>query len=129
MTNEDFYDDEEFIIKLTIIGTEYEEVEVKITDPNKTIRDQISSIVQLFELPKMENDGTPILYKLGQMLEDSDEPEVFDSENEDGREMCLLDYCVKPGDDLELIAIPIAYACPVPIEMEHKWQQYCLHNK
>ena len=41
MATEEFYDDE-FIINLTIDGTSYEEVEVKVTDPNKQIRDQIS---------------------------------------------------------------------------------------
>ena len=51
MTNEEIYDDDEFIINLTIDGTSYEEVEVKVTDPNKTIRDQIASIVAVFELP------------------------------------------------------------------------------
>ena len=59
MATDEFYDDE-FIINLTIDGTSYEEVEVKVTDPNKTIRDQISSIVQVFELPKIDNGGTPI---------------------------------------------------------------------
>ena len=47
MAIEDYGDD--FIISLTIDGTSFEEVEVKVTDPNKTIRDQISSIVQVFE--------------------------------------------------------------------------------
>ena len=59
MNNENFYDDE-FIVILTIDGTSYEEVEVKVTDPNKTIRDQISSIVSVFELPKIDNGGNPI---------------------------------------------------------------------
>ena len=45
MATEEMYEDDEFIINLTIDGTEFEEVEVKVTDPNKTIRDQISSIV------------------------------------------------------------------------------------
>ena len=54
-----YYDDDEFIINLTIDGTSYEETEVKVTDPNKTIRDQIASIVAVFELPKLDNGGTP----------------------------------------------------------------------
>lgn len=108
MANEDFYDDEEFIINLTIDGTSYEEVEVKVTDPNKTIRDQISSIVQVFDLPKMDNGGNPIQYLLGQMLEDSEEPEILDFEDEDGREQCLMDYNVQSGDHLHLISVPIA---------------------
>lgn len=107
MANEEFYD-EEFIINLTIDGTSYEEVEVKVTDPNKTIRDQINSIVQVFELPKMDNGGNPIQYLLGQMLDDSEEPEILDFEDEDGREQCLMDYNVQPGDHLHLIQVPIA---------------------
>ena len=107
MTNEEFYEDE-FIINLTIDGTSYEEVEVKVTDPNKTIRDQINSIIQVFELPKMDNGGNPIQYLLGQILEEGGEPEILEFEDEDGREQCLLDKNVQPGDCLHLISVPIA---------------------
>lgn len=113
-----FFNDEDFFINLTIDGTSYEEVEVKVTDPNKTIRDQINSIVQLFELPKMDNGGTPIQYLLGQMLDDSDDPKILDFEDEDGHEQSLMDYNIQPGDSLHLCACPVAYACPVPDEME-----------
>ena len=58
MTDQEFYQ-EEFIVMLTIDGTSYDEIEVKVTDPNKTVRDQINSIVQVFELPKMDNGGNP----------------------------------------------------------------------
>ena len=108
MANEEFYEDDEFIINLTIDGTEYEEVEVKVTDPNKTIRDQINSIVQGSELPKMDNGGNPTQYLLGQILEDGEEPEILDFEDEDGREQCLMDYNIQPGDHLHLISVPIA---------------------
>ena len=47
MANEEIYEDDEFIINLTIDGTSYEEVEVNVSDPNKTKRDQISSIVSV----------------------------------------------------------------------------------
>ena len=70
MANDELYEDDEFIINLTIDGTSYEEVEVKVTDPNKTIRDQISSIVTVFELPKLDNGGNPIQYLLGQIMDD-----------------------------------------------------------
>ena len=73
MENEQLYD-EEFIIHLTIDGTSFEEVEVKVTDPNKTIRDQINSIVQVFELPKMDNGGNPVQYLMGQITEDGGDP-------------------------------------------------------
>lgn len=107
MTNETFYDDE-FIINLTIDATEYDEVEVKVNDPNKTIRDQINSIVQVFELPKIDNGGNPIQYLLGQIIEDGEEPEILEFEDEYGREQALVDYNIQPGDHLHLISVPIA---------------------
>lgn len=103
MENEEMFEDE-FIINLTIDGTSYEEVEVKVTDPNKTIRDQIASIVQVFELPKMDNGGNPIQYLLGQILEDGEEPEILEFEDEYGRERALIDYNVQPGDHLHLVS-------------------------
>lgn len=108
MENEQQYYDEEFIINLTIDGTSFEEVEVKVNDPTKTIRDQISSIVQVFELPKMDNGGNPIQYLMGQVIDDDDEPEILEFEDENGREQCLLDYNIQPGDHLHLISVPIA---------------------
>ena len=108
MANEEIYDEEEFIINLTIDGTEFEEVEVKVTDPNKTIRDQITSIVSVFELPKIDNGGNPIQYLLGQIMEEGEEPEILEFEDEDGREQALIDYNIQPGDHLHLISVPIA---------------------
>lgn len=107
MENEEFYEDE-FIVNLSIDGTSYEEVEVKITDPHKTIRDLINSIVRKFELPKLDNGGNPIQYLLGQILEDDNEHKTLEFEDEDGREQCLLDYNIQPGDHLQLISVPIA---------------------
>lgn len=106
MTTGALYD--EFIINLTIDGTEYEEVEVKVNDPNKTIRDQINSIVQVFELPKIDNGGNPIQYLLGQIIDNDDEPEILEFEDEYGREQALVDYNIQPGDHLHLISVPIA---------------------
>lgn len=108
MQNEEFYDEDEFIINLTIDGTSYEEVEVKVTDPNKTLRDQIASIVAVFELPKLDNGGNPIQYLLGQIMDDGEEPEILEFEDEDGREQALIDYNIMPGDHLHLISVPIA---------------------
>lgn len=108
MATEEFYEEEEFIINLTIDGTEFEEVEVKVTDPNKTIRDQITSIVSVFELPKIDNGGNPIQYLLGQIMEEGEEPEILEFEDEDGREQALIDYNIQPGDHLHLISVPIA---------------------
>ena len=106
MANEGFFE-EDFLINLTIDGTEYEEVEVQVTDPNKTIRDQISSIVQVFELPKIDGGGNPIQYLLGRIATDG-EDEILEWEDEAGREMALIDYNVQPGDHLHLISVPIA---------------------
>ena len=89
MANEDFYDDD-FVI-----------------NPNKTIRDQINSIVQVFELPKLDNGGKPIQYLLGQILEEGGEPQILDFEDEDGREQCFLDYNIQPGDHLQLVSVAI----------------------
>lgn len=108
MTTEEIYEEDEFIINLTIDGTEFEEVEVKVTDPNKTIRDQISSIVSVFELPKIDNGGNPIHYLLGQIRDEGEDPEILEFEDEDGREQALIDYNIQPGDHLHLISVPIA---------------------
>ena len=126
MTTEELYEDDDFIINLTIEGTEYEDVEVKVTDPNKTIREQIKSIVSVFELPKIDCGGNPIQYLLGLIMEEREEPEILELEDEEGREQALIDYNVQPGDFLHLIAIPIAgYACPIPSMMEKDWKQFC----
>lgn len=108
MNDEEMYYDEDFIINLSIEGSSFEEVEVKVSDPYKTIRDQISSIVQVFELPKMDNGGNPIQYLLGQIIDDDEEPRILDFEDEDGREQTLMDYNIQPGDSLQLISVPIA---------------------
>ena len=81
---------------------------VEVTDPNKTIRDQINSIVQVFELPKMDNGGNPIQYLLGKLMEDDEEPVILEFEDENGREMALVDYEIMPMDRLHLISVPIA---------------------
>lgn len=107
MTDQEFYQ-EEFIVMLTIDGTAYDEIEVKVSDPNKTVREQIESIIQVFELPKMDNGGNPIQYLLGKLMEDDEEPAVLEFEDEDGREMALVDYDIQPMDHLHLISVPIA---------------------
>lgn len=106
MANEEFFE-EDLIIILSIDGTEYEEVEVKVTNPNKTVSDQINSIVQVFELPKIDGGGNPIQYLLGRTLDDG-EDEILELEDQDGREMALIDYNVQSGDRLHLISVPIA---------------------
>ena len=119
---------EEFLLTLTIEGTQYEEIEMEVTDPMKTIREQINSIVDIFHLPKMDNGGIPITYLLGRIEDDSDCPCILELDDADGREQTLLDYNVRPHDHLHLISRAIAYACPIPIEMQNEWIQYFLHR-
>ena len=116
MENEKYYD-EDFIIYLTIDGTSYENVEVRVTDLNRTIRDQIHSIVQVFELPKVDNGGNPVQYLLAQMPNDGEEPEILDFENEDGVEQCLLDYDVQPGDTLHIVRVPVSGRQPIKVQV------------
>lgn len=107
INNEEIYEDDDFIISLTIDGTSYEEVEVKVTDPNKTIRDQIAAIVAVFELPTLDNGGCPIQYFLAQNKEDEDMLEVLEFEDGEGHEQALIDYNIQPGDHLVLTACPV----------------------
>lgn len=109
MNNKEFNNDE-LIVKLTIDGTEYENVEVTVTNPNKTIREQIESIVRVFELP------TSNQYVLGHMLE-NEGPVVFEFEDEEGNEQSLLDYNIMDGDNLHLASVPL-YGCPMPDDGE-----------
>lgn len=131
MAIEEMYEWDEFIIRLTIEGTDVVEEEVLVTDPNKTIRDQVASIVSVFELPETDCGGNPIEYLLGQIMDEGEEPEILEFEDENGHEQALIDYNIQPGDLLHLISIPIAgYACPIPSAMEHEWEQFCkIHNR
>ena len=102
MTDQEFYQ-EEFIVMLTIDGTAYDEIEVKVSDPNKTVREQIDSIIQV-----MDNGGNPIQNLLGKLMDGDEEPAVLEFEDEEGREMALIDYDIQPLDHLHLISVPIA---------------------
>ena len=99
---------DELIINLTIDG--YEEVEVKVTDPHKTIREQIQSIINVFELPKTDCGGHQIQYLLGQMLEDGEELAILEYDDEIGNPQSLKDYNIKNGDHLCLVTPPL-YGC------------------
>lgn len=112
--------EDDLIINLTIDGTEYEEVEVMVTDPDKTIRQFIDKIIDVFQLPKVDGGGCPLQYMLGQIIGNDDEPVCLEYEDEDGREQALSDYNIQPGDHLNLTSIPL-YACPVPGEMQKEW--------
>lgn len=108
MATEEIYQDDLFVINLTIDGTEFEEVEVEVTDPTLSIREQITRIVSVFKLPKIDNGGTPVEYLLGQIMDEGDEPNILQFEDADGREQAFVDYNIQPGDHLHLIKNPIA---------------------
>lgn len=99
--------DNPFFVTLSIEGSQLEEVEVEITDTMRTISEQIKRIVDAFELQKMDSNGKPITYHLGQKRDDSEEI-IFQYQDEYGREQTLIDYKVKSGDRLFLISEPIA---------------------
>ena len=106
----DFYS-EDMVINLTIEGTEYNNVEVLVSDPNKTIQEQIDSIISVFELPKYYNDGTtPRQYLLAMIENENEEPCILEFEDENGKKQSILDYGVCPGDHLHLLEIPL-YGC------------------
>ncbi len=100
------YEDDYFIV-LTIEGTEFDKVEVKVNDPDKSISETISSIVQVFNLPKMDGGNNPIEYRLGR-INDEGEAETLYPEDEDGLALTLNDYEIVAGDELQLVSIPIA---------------------
>lgn len=104
MTNE--FNKDDYIINLTIYGSSYEEVKVKVTDPHKTIREQIQSIINVFELPKKDCGGYQIPYLLGQIWNDSEELVILDFEDVEGNAQSLLDYDIKSGDHLVLFVPP-----------------------
>lgn len=112
---DDFYD-EDLIILLTIDGTQYEKIEVKVTDPNKTIRDQINSIVQVFKLSKSMGGGY-VTYLLGIERNAEEEAEILDLEDDNGREQCLLDYNIQNGDHLHLVAVPLCGRPKLTLEL------------
>lgn len=126
MANEEFYE-EDLIVNLTIDGTKYEGVEMRVTNPDKTIREQIERIIRVFDLPKTDICNHPIQYLLGRMLEDEEEPVILDFEDENECELSLRDYNVLSGECLHLISVP-AYACPVPNDMENECKNFYLQK-
>lgn len=105
-------------VTLSIEGSQLGEVEVEITDPMRTISEQIKRIVETFELQKMDSRGNPITYLLGK-IEDSDSI-TFEFQDEQGHEQTLLDYNVKFGDKLFLITQSCAYGGPIPDDFQQK---------
>lgn len=114
MSDEDLNNNEDFIITLSIEGSSYEEVDIKVNYPHQTIRYQIDSIISVFELPRMDKNGYGFLeYYLHQDADNGDEPRVLDLEDEDGRELTLLDHNIRPGDKLSLVTVPCSGSGPI----------------
>lgn len=104
--------DKDFIVILTIDGAECEDVEIKITDPHKSIRQLIFDIVKDLELPNTDNGGNPIMYLLGVDTCDDESGIILEFEDENGIEQSLLDYNIYNGCHLHLMALPIAGGSP-----------------
>ena len=96
--------DDDFIVKLSIEGTNYENVEVQVTDPGLPIHDLINNIIREFSLPRMNEAGAPIEYCL--FIEG--EPGILEAKDENDHKFCLLDYDVKPGIHLLLVRKPVS---------------------
>lgn len=103
--------EESFFVIITIEETMYEGVEVLITDSNKTIRQLVFDIVNVFELPQTDSGGNPIQYLLA-IDEGRDEPEIIEFEDENGNDQSLLDYNISNGCHLFLVKVPIAGGFP-----------------
>ena len=63
----------------------------------------INNIIRVFNLPMVDAGGNPHDFILGKIYEGEDDPVIFEKEDEDGNELCLLDYDVASGDHLVLI--------------------------
>lgn len=111
---------EPMIVNLSIANAGCKDVEVEVSDPQRTIRKQIESIIKVFELPTSDNSGRPIDYFLCKMVMDDEEEEfiIMYFEDEDGNEMTLLDYDIKSGDHIALLQ-PVLYGSaivwPIPL--------------
>lgn len=68
MATEEMYEDDEFFINLTIDDTEFDEVEVKVTDSSRLIYQQINSIIEAFDLPR-QKDSMCIKYDLARYVD------------------------------------------------------------
>lgn len=107
IANKTILEDGDFIIILTIDGSEYEEVELKVQDPNKSLLEIVDNIVRVFELPKLDPAGNPTVYMLVLEL-DAGEYTVLDYQDEYGRDTIMDDYHIQSGDHLHLIRQVIA---------------------
>lgn len=100
-------DDDRFNILIDIEGSDISDQEITI-DPYLSIRELRDEVVKAFHLPRFDNWENPIQYLLGFPGQHEEDPEILDFEDEDGREQCIMDYAVQPGDRFILLSVPIA---------------------
>lgn len=100
-------DDDRFNIFIDIEGSDTSSQEIFI-DPYLPIRKLRDEIVKAFNLPSFDNWENPIQYLLGLPIQDEEDAMILDFEDENGREQCILDYAVKPGDRFILLSVPLA---------------------
>lgn len=100
-------DDDKFNILIDIEGSDISDQEITI-DPYLSIRELCDKIVKAFHLPRFDNWENPIQYLLAFPSQGEEDPEILDFYDEDGREQCILNYAVKPGDRFILLLIHLA---------------------
>lgn len=100
-------EDDSLHIYLTIDGTSIKHEEVVITNPSQLLSGLVNRIINAFKLPMVSDEGVPIRYLLGHLLEENELPEILEFKDECEREQCLLDYNIQSGDQLYLIPLPI----------------------
>ena len=105
-----------YYILLSIEGTSIKDLQLSLDNQNLTIRELISQIVQLYNLPTQDRDGNPLQYLLGSIEDESEEPRILDFEDENGQGLTLIDHNIKSGTNMLLICIPVAggTGCPIP---------------
>ncbi len=99
------YDD--YFVFLTVEGTSIENVKVRVSNPWRSLKEQIKRIVGVFRLPLFDAVGFPVQYLLGIPSENEGESEILDSDDEEGREMTIADYKIPSGAHLHLISVPV----------------------
>lgn len=110
-------DDDKFNILIDIEGTDISDQEI-IIDPYQSIRKLRDEIVKAFNLPRFDNGENPLTYLLGLPIQE-EEPMILDFEDEDGREQCILDYAVKPGDRFIILSVPVAGGAGQKLETKY----------
>lgn len=98
-------------IKLTMdgINTVIESLDIEFVNPCPIfIRELVDNMVSTYELPKTNDDGVPIQYMLGlENKYDGEDAEliILEFTDDEGNELTLSDYDVKPDAHFHLIGV------------------------